>query len=413
MKISKIHLLVILAAGTIFNTEIAHAIESDINSTNATEGETQNVQIFPYEKTFTITAYYSPVAGQKKYIKGSLEADKRLNGNGTNGADGTPVFPGMIAAPKSIPFGTKMDIPGIGIVSVHDRGGAIVPAGKRGHQYDRLDIWMGSGDEGLNRALNWGKRTVTVMVYGVDSSVEENVDLNSIYTPASVTNSTNTDTTTTPVTKIQYESYGYGDSAPEIKEIKTRLQEIGLFSGDINEKFDENLYQAVLQFQIQKKIVDGSNDFGAGYFGTQTRKTLAQATPDNTFTSNNIVKTANAEDSRDSYSEKVSYAGNGLTFLETDLKVGDSGQAVIELQTELRKLHLFGLEPTGYYGEVTAHAVFKFQQSQSLVNNKESEGAGIFGPITRATLSNLVDSRIETRQIIAANPKKQNLLAKK
>ncbi|MCC6643813.1 hypothetical protein IT411_03620, partial [Candidatus Peregrinibacteria bacterium] len=82
------------------------------------------VQIFPYEETFTITAYYSPIEGPKRYIRGSLEADKKLNGNGTNGADGTPVYPGMIAAPKSIPFGTKMMIPGIGTVAVHDRGGA-------------------------------------------------------------------------------------------------------------------------------------------------------------------------------------------------------------------------------------------------------------------------------------------------
>lgn len=410
MKISKSHLLVILAAGALFNSEIARATAEDITDTSETTGgQTQEVQIYPYEKTFTITAYYSPIEGQKRYIRGSLAADKKLNGNGTNGADGTPVFPGMIAAPKSIPFGTKMDIPGIGIVSVHDRGGAIVPAGQRGHQYDRLDIWMGSGDEGLNRALNWGKRTVTVMVYGVDSSVQEDVDLSDIYTPQ---NSINTGIAKTPVPTVQYESYGYGDSAPEIKEIKIKLQELGLFSGEINEKFDDSLYQAVLQFQIQKDIVDGNNDFGAGYFGPQTRKTLASATP-GTSTAKTVIKTANAESTQDTYSDKVLFAGNGLTFLDTDLKVGDSGQAVIELQTELRKLHLFGLEPTGYYGEVTAHAVYKFQQSQDLVENKESEGAGIFGPITRSTLSNLVNNRIETRQIIAANPKRQNLLAKK
>ena len=36
---------------------------------------------------------------------------------------------------------------------------------------------MGYGDEGLGRALNWGKRTVSVTVYGIDPSKKENVYL--------------------------------------------------------------------------------------------------------------------------------------------------------------------------------------------------------------------------------------------
>jgi hypothetical protein len=45
------------------------------------------------EKTFIITAYYSPLPDQGFYLKGNFEAEKRLNGNGTNGASGKPVFP--------------------------------------------------------------------------------------------------------------------------------------------------------------------------------------------------------------------------------------------------------------------------------------------------------------------------------
>lgn len=100
-------------------------------------------------QTFTITAYYSPLPCQEYYVTGSYEGDKRLNGNGTHGADGTPVYPGMIAAPKSYAFGTKLHVPGVGNVAVHDRGGAIVTSGSQGQAYDRLDIWMGYGDKGL------------------------------------------------------------------------------------------------------------------------------------------------------------------------------------------------------------------------------------------------------------------------
>ena len=63
---------------------------------------------YPYTHTFTISAYYSPLACQDRYATGSYRGDIRLNGNGTNDADGTPVYPGMIAAPKLYSFGTKM-----------------------------------------------------------------------------------------------------------------------------------------------------------------------------------------------------------------------------------------------------------------------------------------------------------------
>ena len=108
-----------------------------------------------------VTAYYSPLPDQAFYIRGSYEADIRLNGRGTNGADGTEVYEGMLAAPKSYPFGTRVMIPGLGVGEVHDRGGAIL-AGK---DYDRIDVWMGRGEEGLARALNWGARIVEGEVY--------------------------------------------------------------------------------------------------------------------------------------------------------------------------------------------------------------------------------------------------------
>ena len=53
-----------------------------------------------------ITAYYSPLPNQEKYVTGDFESEKRLEGNGTNGASGRPVFTGMVAASKQYPFGT-------------------------------------------------------------------------------------------------------------------------------------------------------------------------------------------------------------------------------------------------------------------------------------------------------------------
>lgn len=98
------------------------------------------------DKTFIVTAYYSPLPDQSFYAKGNYDAERRLNGNGTNGASGTPVFTGMIAAPKSYDFGTNIFFQGLGVGRVEDRGGAIVEAWDRGQPYDRIDIWMGYGE---------------------------------------------------------------------------------------------------------------------------------------------------------------------------------------------------------------------------------------------------------------------------
>ncbi len=89
------------------------SIETSVAATEVHVGET---------RTFIATAYYSPLPNQENYYQGSYEADKKLNGEGIQASDGTPVFVGMIAAPKNYAFGTKIALEGIGAVGVHDRG---------------------------------------------------------------------------------------------------------------------------------------------------------------------------------------------------------------------------------------------------------------------------------------------------
>src|SRR3989338_11176543 len=114
------------------------------------------------EREFVITAYYSPLPDQCCYVRGTYAADTLLNGKGIAGADGTAVYPGMIAAPKSYVFGTRVELPGIGVGTVHDRGGAINVLESGSH---RLDLWMGYGEEGLARALAFGVQRLKGTVY--------------------------------------------------------------------------------------------------------------------------------------------------------------------------------------------------------------------------------------------------------
>lgn len=58
---------------------------------------------------------------------------------------------GCIAAPKDIPFQTKIRISGLGVFNVEDRGGAIKRVSK---DIIRIDVWMDS----YNEAMKFGRR---------------------------------------------------------------------------------------------------------------------------------------------------------------------------------------------------------------------------------------------------------------
>ncbi|MFC1600387.1 peptidoglycan-binding protein, partial [Patescibacteria group bacterium] len=418
-----------------------------------------------YQEMFTISAYYSPIEGQEKYVTGSLEGDIRLNGSGVNSADGTPVYPGMIAAPSTYAFGTKMNVPGIGIVAVHDRGGAIVHAGERGQYYDRLDIWMGYGDKGLGRALNWGKRNVEVTVYGVDPSLKENVYLEG-FTEAEkfMKNLINTQ-------KIFKDDLWFGNSGDRVGELQEYLTDLGYYKGKIDKYYGDAVYKAIVQFQLDQNIIDREEEFGAGYFGPRTREKI-EAVIENKrkdiLPRYNLGKDDNGEevkklqqalydlgydiDVNGIYDEKTikavfefqkdndviidendigagyfgpqTYAVLALKVDDLDidieddlqreiiaqvefddfdlsLQLGDSGDEVKKLQEELKKFNLFRTAPSGYYGAVTENAVFKFQQIKGLVADRNSIGAGVFGPVTRQSMNGVLGYRANTKQLIA------------
>lgn len=333
-----------------------------------------------YKQTFKISAYYSPIAGQQRYVTGSYAGDIRLNGGGVRGADGTPVYPGMIAAPKTYAFGTKMEIPGIGLVAVHDRGGAIVHAGQRGNAYDRLDVWMGHGDEGLQRAMKWGKRTVEVVVYGINESIAENVSLEMVQVPQSKPAAAVSAAPKSPVPSITSRQLARGDSGEDVRKLQEKLKELGFYEGEIMSHYDEATYQAVLAFQVDNSIVSSNTSYGAGHVGPQTQSILAS------------VSTSVAAQAKETVVEQ----NEAFTM---DLERGLSGEEVRALQEELRRINLLAIEPTGFYGETTEHAVFKFQQSQLLAADKSSPGAGIFGPKTRFQLNKIVAARLDTKRV--------------
>ena len=300
---------------------------------------------YPYARTFTISAYYSPLPCQDRYTTGSYEGDIRLNGGGVRGADGTAVYPGMVVAPRTFEFGTKMEIPGVGIVSVHDRGGAIVASGGQPGVYDRLDIWMGYGDKGLTRALNWGKRNVEIIVYGHNDSIVEQIQL-ADYSADEANPSCNVAASAAPSDEVLVET----TEVEEITEVPSVVTP-----------------EVVEPAPVEPKVVISAP-----------------------------VATVEAN-------------------LSQNLKLGSFGAEVENLQKELKQLNFYRGDITGYYGPVTEHAVFKFQQAQSLVGAKSSLGAGIFGPKTRDVMREIaVARRYNTNLVaVATNHYEDEMLARR
>jgi 3D (Asp-Asp-Asp) domain-containing protein len=103
---------------------------------------------------YLVSRYYSPVPGQLRYFNGSYLKDVEINcgltkdggpSDCSHTADGHLLTPAdaykVAACPPEMPFGTKLQIDGVGTVVCHDHGGAI--------KKKRIDVWAGYGEDGL------------------------------------------------------------------------------------------------------------------------------------------------------------------------------------------------------------------------------------------------------------------------
>ncbi len=318
------------------------------------------------DRKFTVTGYYSPLPNQTYYVTGSYEAEKRLNGHGIAGADGTPVFPGMIAAPKSYAFGTKICLPDFGCGSVHDRGGAIVEKGGRNiARHDRLDLWMGYGEEGLARALDLGLWHTQGQIYTLEESANVEVAVNfKAVTPISRL-------VEVPAPPLFTKNLYKGDTGENVKDLQIALETLGYYTGLIDSEYSAALKAAVLDFQLEAFVIDKATDTGAGGFGPKTQTALSAA--------------INKHETQKALLKRW----NDFHF-EGNLSKGKRDESVLKLQEILVQRELLDHQPTGYFGKLTKIALIEFQLAEGLIVNQSSAGAGSVGPKTRALLNSLL-----------------------
>ena len=312
----------------------------------------------PYTQTFVLTAYYSPLPGQCCYVRGGLVADKILNGQGHTAADGTGVYPGMLAAPPTVAFGTRIDLPGLGIMTVHDRGGAIQTQADGSM---RLDVWAGHGEEGLARALAFVVQTITGTVYPPGSN-QPDLQFDLADLPA-------------PPSRLQR----YAVHGSNLMAVTPKLEDTGLSA-------------MLLQQTLQD--LGYFHQSPTGFYGEKTQEAFAAFLRDFGI---------NAPDDR-----LTEIAGAHLLAAQKRMAVGnpisdfvapESAPAVIaEAQRILRFLGYYRGRTNGAYDDNLFSSILKFQQDHYLVGTAADPGAGRIGPITMKYLQsawnrNLVSKR--------------------
>lgn len=314
------------------------------------------------ETFFVATAYYSPLPDQSRYITGSFEWDVRLNGEWVTTASWKGVFAGLLAGPANYPFGTKIYFEWFGIWSIEDRGGAIVKAGERWHSYDRIDIWMWYGDEGLDRALRWGKKTIK----------------GKIVVPSS------------PITLKHAESQiGYIWNlrvAPEseIEEVK-KLQEIfkkaDLYSGEIDGVY-ESIKNELIEFQLKTGIIKDSSDEAAWYFWP---KTVAALREEYGYSTDILIVEDPAAFSK--YNHKYASEVYKIILEYGDLRITPESDAekVQELQKLLTQIWEYKWKIDGSYESLKPELI-ALQIKLGIIDRADHWEAGYFGNKTRTAL---------------------------
>ena len=348
---------------------------------------------------YLVTAYYSPVQGQEFYLHDSYEAEIKMNGEWITTASGKPVAIGAVAAPKDKPFGTRvhitqkitikgtsynMDFHG----TIVDRGGAIHSASK----LPRLDIYMGKGQEGLCRALNFWVQTVYVD-FDNNTSIPDTTNLDSI--PSTCKNPHNQTVPLASGAKKTFDPFTMsitaGSPAENIKIVQQLLQKAGAYIGTIDGIYGQDMIEAIFQFQKKQGIVVERSDDGAGLYGPKTRTMLKSILSSEDIAS--IVTVTPPATTTTPQSDSI-FGSNVFD--------GSKAEDIRSVQKMFKDLGYFNYEIDGLYNKRLVDAIYTFQLERKIVDNATEQGAGYYGPVTKSTVEEAHRAYLEKKAKIAS-----------
>lgn len=361
------------------------------------------------KKTFTVSWYYSPSKDQDNFYRGDYQSEVRLNWMGLRGASWKPVFNWMLAGPKSYAFGTKIYFPGYGIGEVADRWQAIVKAGERGYSNDRIDVWMGWWEEGLKRALSFGKQNV--VGYICDKSLTPGLNMSAF-----------------PVAKDFFLISLWGlslEKGREDKWVEAMQSYLAglwyLWKDKITGYFGEETEDALCSFQVNRGLLKKTDDM-CGYFGPQTRWELRRVVSSKWVKASQILLTSSVKKTQEKNNTPVIADAKVVTTTVVEKKVetkpvvqgprllpqkkyivDKTDDDIRYLQEYLKKINIFTWEISWIYNDKTIDAVYSFQLQNRVLD--ESSDYSLRGHLWPKTISTLNDS------IVSYTKKQQELEA--
>lgn len=372
-------------------------------------------------KTFSATAYYSPLENQQYYVRWNLEDEYKLQWKWVKWASWKSVFEWMIAAPKNYEFWTQLYFSWYWMAEISDRGWAIVSVPGWN---DRIDIWMWKWEEGLRRALTFWRKTLnaylcpagtTYIDFDIDKfpSIKQVIDI-------------------IPSNQVKQKIAGLFETYLDIKNqseknLVQQLEEILankwlLDKKLVDWKYDYYTSQSICMYQLINKILVSEKDLACWNFWSQTSQFLkedkntynlwkfsklrlqvkkeflkrARQNPLSLTTQmwNNIEKIDNNISSiknSSSLSTKSVSTNERLFSTYMDENSFDK-QLTSQLQTYLKKLWFFNSDTTWNYWPLTKQAVCDFQLKNKILWEKTDPLCGVWWPSTRKTLYNQISN---------------------
>ncbi len=319
---------------------------------------------------YIVTAYYSPLPDQKYYLKWNYEDEIKLNWRWIRWASWLEVFNWMFAWPNKYPFWTKMYLEWIWTWIIADRWWAIVAAWERWYEVDRIDVWMWYWDEWLKKALSWWKRKVSWKIIEMWSN--SNIWVN--FTSSNIN-----------LSKINKEEIYRINIWPEsskdnLKILQTKLKEVWLYKWEIDWKYNNELKNTLINFQIANWIIKSENTYWAWYWGAKTREKLASKEKE--LTSKNIKVSKVENNDQKNKKEIISLPKDIFsTYVSPESNKND----IIALQNKLKEMWLYNWGISWRYGDIQK-VILNYQLDKKIISSKTETWAWYFWPKTRELL---------------------------
>ena len=380
--------------------------------------------------TFNATAYYSPIEGQKYYVRWNLQDEYILQWKWIKWASWKPVFEWMIAAPKNYDFWTQLYFEWYWMAEISDRGGAIVSVPDWN---DRIDIWMWKWEEGLRRALTFGRKTINAYICPAWTS-QIDFDIDKFPSVEQLVNLIPSNQVKQKIASL-FETYLDIKNQSEkwlVQQLEEILSKKWLLDKKLVDwKYDYYTSQAICIYQLYNKLLTSSTDSACWSFwpktsaflksdektynlATLTRLRLevkkeflkrARQTPLDltnqmwsnlqkidttkltTSSSSNISSQKNSSSSSSISSNSSSQLFS--TYMDTE---NFDKSLTLQLQQTLKKIWYFNVEPTGFFWTQTKDSICKFQLDKKILGEKSDPLCGIWGPTTRKAVANQIAS---------------------